>query len=286
MQLLYKAYAKVNLTLEVLKRRPDGFHEVATVLQSIDLADELTFEPASELLVQCDNPAIPEDEDLVLLAACLLRQAINIERGAKITVNKRIPLAAGLGGGSSDAATALQGLNTLWELDLPRPRLASLAAELGSDVPFFLWGGTALAEGRGEVVTPLPDVQQIRLVLAFPPLRTPTKTAMLYGKLRPAMFTDGAATRRLVEAIESGAPLASGRPFMNVFEQVAEDAFPGLEEYKRRFKEAGASTVHLCGSGPTLFTMVRGSEEGLALQERCAALGLEARLVSSVAAPA
>ena len=278
-----KAYAKINLTLEVLVTRDDGYHQVATVLQTIDLADELTFEPAGDLTVHYDDPGISPEEDLVLRAGRRLQEATKTERGAFVTVKKRIPVAAGLGGGSSDAAAALQGLDLLWGLGLPRSTLRSIAAELGSDVPFFLHGGTALAEGRGERITPLPPLPSAWVVLTTPSIRTPAKTATLYGRLTPAMFTDGSRTDSLVRGLGSGDSLSQGHLF-NVFDKVARHAFPGLAGFETRFEEAGAA-VHLCGSGPSLFTLVSGPEEGATLQQRCVALGLDTCLVKTVATP-
>ena len=282
---VWRAYAKINLTLEVLGKRQDGFHEIATVMQCVDLADELVFEPADGVIVDCDDPGIPQGKNLVFTALRMLSISGGANQGAHVTVSKNIPLAAGLGGGSSDAAAALLGLNQLWRLGFPRSRLDPIAAELGSDVPFFLHGGTALAQGRGEVVKPLPDVQPLWLVLTTPPIHTETKTATLYGMVTPSMFTSGEATQRLVLAIEAGEELSSGRLFQNTFEQVAREAFPGMEEYWSRFADAGAPSVHLCGSGPTLFTPVSGPEEGERLQDQCMALGLDACLVRTVAAP-
>ena len=278
-----KAYAKVNLTLEVLAKRQDGFHQIATVLQTIDLADELTFEPAADLTVRCDDPGIAEEEDLVLRAGRRLQEATKTQLGALVTVKKHIPVAAGLGGGSSDAAAALQGLDRLWGLGLSRSTLSSIAVDLGSDVPFFLHGGTALAEGRGEVITLLPRLPSAWVVLTTPPMRIPAKTATLYGRLTPSMFSDGSVTDRLVTALGSGEALSQGHLF-NVFDKVAKDAFPGLADFEARFEEAGAAP-HLCGSGPTLFALVNGPEEGATLQQRCVALGLDTRLVKTVATP-
>lgn len=277
-----RAYAKVNLTLEVLGKRPDGYHEIASVLQTVDLADDLTFEPAAELAVECDAPGLSSDDNLVLQAARLLKREMQVPQGARISLRKRVPIAAGLGGGSSDAAAALLGLSRLWELHLGPRELLPIAAQLGSDVPFFLFGGTALAGGRGEVVTPLPPCRDAWLVLATPPIQVARKTATLYGALRPAAFTGGEATERLVQALRAGAPPSSSHLF-NVFEEVAELVFPGLTRYRATLLDAGAPSVHLTGSGPTLFCLASGPEEGAALQRRWAALGLEAYVVKTVA---
>lgn len=278
-----RAYAKVNLTLEVLARRADGFHEIASVMQTVELADEVTLAPAAELALQCDTD-IPPEENLALRAARLLRGAAGVDRGTRITLRKRIPMAAGLGGGSSDAAAVLLGLDGLWGLGMGKERLAALAAKLGSDVPFFLWGGTALASGRGEAVSPLPPLRPAWLVLATPPVTLPNKTATLYRGLRPEHFTRGEATRRLTEAIRSGKPLADGM-LCNVFQSVAPEAFPELSRWMDRFQRAGAAAVHLSGSGPTLFALVAGQEAGERLRARCAAKGMTAHVVRTVTTP-
>ena len=152
------AFAKLNLTLEVLGRRGDGYHEVRTILQTVDLADQLEIRPYPSLRVECDDPALNGEANLAWRAAKALARSRSIQPRASIFIQKRIPVGMGLGGGSSDAAAALIALNQLWGLSLGAEELAQVAAELGSDVPFFLWGGTALAEGRGERVKPLPPL--------------------------------------------------------------------------------------------------------------------------------
>ena len=184
------APAKVNLTFEALGRRADGYHEVRTVLHAISLADEVAFAPADELRLVVEPPVGAEaadaralspvvsaptgDDNLVLRAARLLRREAGVTAGAAIRLRKRIPVAAGLGGGSSDAAATLRGLRRLWGLDLDADALRELAAQLGSDVPFFVTGGAALGEGRGERLTPLPPAQGRVVVMAPPPDRNAT----------------------------------------------------------------------------------------------------------------
>jgi len=151
-----RASAKVNLALEVLGKRADGYHEIATVLQAVDLFDRIAVETADSLSLHTDDPDLPTDEgNLVMRAARLLQKAAGIETGARIRLQKRIPVAAGLGGGSSDAAATLWGLSRLWKLRWPTARLQELAVELGMDVPFFLGAGRAVARGRGEQLAPL-----------------------------------------------------------------------------------------------------------------------------------
>ena len=278
------APAKINLSLEILRRRDDGFHDVATVLQTIDLADELAFTPASEIVVEGDTEGIPLEENLVYRAARLLQNHLGETPGARIHLNKRIPLAAGLGGGSADAAATLVGLCRLWERDLRRGELATLAAKLGSDVPFFLYGGTALAEGRGERITPLPPLRHADIVLLAPPIDLPAKTATLYRSLDPADFTGGEVTRALVAAMRKRLPPTPDELF-NGFARAALERFEGLEGYWSRFEKAGADNVHLSGAGPSLFSLARSRDEAEALHRRCLHAGLPAFVVSAVPNP-
>ena len=278
------APAKINLSLEILRRRDDGYHDVATVLQTVDLADELEIAPAAEIVVEGDTEGIPLEENLVFRAARLLQDHLGEKRGARIVLHKRIPLAAGLGGGSTDAAATLVGLCRLWEYDLRRGELATLAAELGSDVPFFLYGGTALAEGRGERVTPLPPLRHADLVLLAPPIDLPAKTATLYRSLDPADFTGGEVTRALVAALRKRLPPTPDELF-NGFTRAALERFDGLESYWSRFEEAGADNVHLSGAGPSLFSLARGRDEAESLHRRCLSAGLPAFVVSAAPNP-
>ena len=165
-----EAHAKLNLTFEVLGKRADGYHEVKTVMQTVGLSDRLTFEPWPTLQVDCDSPELSGEVNLVWRAARALAHSKGIQPRARIRIQKRIPVAMGLGGGSSDAAAALRALDRLWETDATDTELAELAAGIGSDVPFFLTGGTALAEGRGEVILPMPSLPRFNLTLVFPDL--------------------------------------------------------------------------------------------------------------------
>ena len=276
--------AKVNWVLEVLQRRPDGYHEVRTVIQAIDLSDTLELRPASELCLEVNGEGLPpEQENLVTKAARLLRERADGLPGARMRLSKAVPVAAGLGGGSSDAAAALRGLNELWGLDLPLEALVDIAAGLGSDVPFFLHGGTALAEGRGERVTPLSDAPRQELVIALPPLILADKTRHMYSLLTSADYTDGSMAGRLAHAIHQGRPVAEEHLF-NVFDGPAFRAFPELERLRRALLAAGARSVHLAGSGPALFALVDNATERERLSRAAAEAGAKAFAVASVPA--
>ncbi|MBI3744550.1 MAG: 4-(cytidine 5'-diphospho)-2-C-methyl-D-erythritol kinase [Chloroflexi bacterium] len=277
-----KAYAKVNLTLEVLGKRDDGYHEIVSVMQTVDLADEISFEANSSLMLAGDTVGVAAEGNLVLVAATALREALKEQRGAKITLRKNIPIAAGLGGASTDAAATLLGLARFWGVNLSIRDARPLAAGLGSDVTFFLYGGTALAEGRGENISPLHPVRETWLVLAKPPIDVPGKTARLYGSLTKDSYSQGQASRELVMALRSGKPLTRERLF-NVFESVAYTVFPGLGGFRDRLLKAGAPAVHLAGSGPTLFAIMDDASSAMNLQQRLAAERIRAFVVKTVA---
>ncbi len=277
-----QAYAKVNLTLEVLSKRPDGYHEIASILQTISLADTLTLEPAETLELQCDVKELQTPDNLVLKAARLLKEESDYRKGARINLTKRIPFAAGLGSGSTDAAATLAGLNKLWGLGLSGEKLMDLAARLGSDVPFFLHGGTVLAQGRGEKLTPLPAVSKTLMVLLKPSIEpVPNKTAQLYSRLGPSHFTSGQHTDRLMAHLKHGGNIEPSFLY-NVFEQVAFDFFPALSDYRTRLLEAGARTVHLAGSGPALFFLVPDKPRGETVLKSLKSNGMQAYLVHTM----
>jgi len=270
------AYAKINLTLEILGKRSDGYHEIATVFQEIDLKDTLSFGEDRELKV--------EGDDLALEAARLLQQEAGLSKGASISIKKNIPRAAGLGGSSSDAAATLQALNELWGLGFPLHRLVEVASRVSADTAFFLCGGTALGQGRGEHITPLPPFPSSWLVLFRPPVNIPpSKTKSLYSFLNQSHFTRGQFTKSLVELLCKGREVPPSSLF-NAFEKVAFTAFPGLEQYWQRFSALGADNIHLAGSGPALFTLVKDKAQGEKLYHALKGEGLEAYLVRTIQA--
>ena len=277
---VWAAPAKINLALEVLGRRADGYHEVRTVLQAIDLADELRVSAHGdggtgvELRVEPPGSA-PVEGNLVLDAARLL--GADALPGASIALTKRIPAAAGLGGGSSDAAAALLALRRFHDLPMSDDDLAALAARLGSDVPFFLSGGTALGTGRGEQLSPLPPPVDRFAVVAWPDAPEPeNKTARMYRLLRPEHYTDGAATEEVARRLREGVSLDGA--LYNVFDTVAGEAHDGYEAMRERFVEAGARQPTLCGSGPAMFALAQDEAEGAAMAGRMESVGYRARL--------
>ncbi len=277
MSLTLPAYAKINLTLQVLRKRADGYHEIASVLQSISLSDTLTVSPASDLSLSAPGLDCPVEDNLALKAARLLQETTGCTLGADIRLQKRIPSAAGLGGGSSDAATTLLALNELWGLGLERASLLILAAGLGSDVPFFLYGGTVLAQGRGERLTPLPSFGGLWVVLASPPLAIPHKTRSLYAALSPNDFADGQATWQMVADLRAGRGLDHSL-LVNAFERAAFALYPSIAHCRQALLVAGAPFVRLSGSGPTVYTLVKEETEGRALCQSLAGRGIACHL--------
>jgi len=276
------APAKINLVLEVLGKRDDGYHEIRSLVQTISLCDVLSFELAEGISLDCTEPSLQSSDNLAIQAAEVLREVSGCGRGVKIELEKRIPWNAGLGGGSSDAAAVLLALNKLWELELATSDLVGMGSRLGSDVPFFIHKGTALVEGRGERVAPLLASVSTWFVLLLPPLpQMPGKTQQLYARLDNRHFTQGQFSGKAVEAW-SGDRQISPSLLFNVFDQVAFDAFPGLEEYWKCFEDAGAADIHLAGSGPALFAPVDGEAEAEELHRRLCQQGLEAYSVSTV----
>lgn len=280
--LKYLAPAKINLVLEVLARRKDGYHEIRSLMQTISLCDVLSFELAEEISLECTEPSLQTSDNLVVKAAELLKEVTDCHKGVKIRLEKRIPTGAGLGGGSSDAATTLLALNQLWELGMATSDLAQLAVRLGSDVPFFTHNkGTALVEGRGEKVTPLPSVTGW-FVLLVPPLpKLPQKTKQLFAQLRKQHFSKGEFVNKALEELSKDRQ-ASFSLLFNVFDKIAFDAFPGLEGWWKRFERAGAGHIHLAGSGPALFAPVASEAEARDLYSRLSQQGLETYAVSAI----
>ncbi len=273
------APAKLNLTLEVMGKRPDGYHEIRSVMQTINLCDSLTFRLSGKVNIKSDSPDWIPEKSLVSKAVSLLKETAGCNKGVAIEVIKRIPLVSGLGGDSSDAAATLRGLNKLWGLGLPREKLVEMAAQLGSDVAFFLCGGTALAKGRGEVVTPLPPLLRMWVVLVVPDVpRLPEKTKQLYASLNASHYTDGRITERVVTDIKEG---KEPSVLFNTFENVAFTRYAGLKVYRDHIIKLGAESVHLAGSGPALFTLFRDKLQAEDLYTRCKSQGMEVYMVGT-----
>jgi 4-diphosphocytidyl-2-C-methyl-D-erythritol kinase len=254
-----KSCAKINWTLDVLFKREDGFHEIRTIYQTVSLYDRLLIsETAGAIEIACDDMRVPVDEtNLVYKAAALLREHAGVTTGARIEIEKRIPVAAGLGGGSSNAAAALFGLARLWCVEVRASELIEIAMELGSDVPFFLTGGTALGVGRGEEVYPIEQVECEHLLLVNPGFAV--STAAAYEKLSRLTMKDSARiipfTLFAAKAIHD-VPLAAS----NDLERVVSAAHPEIAEVKQRLLGLGAQHALMSGSGATVFGVFDNSD--------------------------
>jgi 4-diphosphocytidyl-2-C-methyl-D-erythritol kinase len=264
--LVLNAAAKVNLVLEVLGKREDGYHELVTVMQAVDLSDRLVLEEADALELRTTGPGVPDDgRNLAIRAAAALAEAAGVTRGARITLDKRIPVAAGLGGGSTDAAAALLGLNRLWRLNWPLARLGEVAMGLGMDVPFFLRGGTALATGRGERVEPLRG-RSLGLVLVNP--RFAVSTAETYARVTPAMYTDGRHAKALAGGLGGRSAARVAASLYNGLEAAVEAVHPAIGRMRAALLAAGALGALMSGSGPTVFGVARSYEHARQIRRR------------------
>jgi 4-diphosphocytidyl-2-C-methyl-D-erythritol kinase len=270
---LYRCYAKINLTLEVLSRRQDGFHDLASLVHTIDLADDLRIDSADTLLMRVEGLDIEPETNLVARAARLLATATGVTAGAQLTLLKRIPAAAGLGGGSSDAATTLVGLNRLWATRLGIARLGELAARLGSDIPFFVRGGAALMQGRGDELQALPPIRGQWLILVVPAHDVGDKTRRLYTELNIADFSSGDATARAAERLARQLALRD-EDLINAFERAARSVFPELSQTWAEVERVAGRRFFLSGAGPALFGFAQGRDDALRLVPKLKQLGL------------
>ncbi|MCY3802285.1 MAG: 4-(cytidine 5'-diphospho)-2-C-methyl-D-erythritol kinase [Chloroflexi bacterium] len=278
--LTLKSFAKINLGLEVLGKRPDGYHELISVMQSISLHDVLTISKSTDITVDGDVPRDLPEGDLVRQAADLLGETIGIAQGAHLNLRKAIPIGAGLGGGSSNAACALLGLNLLWGAALTLDELTALAAELGSDVAFFLRGGTALARGRGHEMSALPESPRHEVVIAMPDQSL--STARVYDSVRPHHFSDGTATLALAEGIRDG-PLLYSR-IRNSLQAPAVRLLGGINGLIAELRRLGAKASIVSGSGSACFGLFAEHEPARRAAAVLAAAGYWSRTCTFVRA--
>lgn len=276
------AWAKINLTLSVLGRRDDGYHALASVMQTISLSDTLRIQVTDDARITCavDVPGLRGDDNLAIRAARLLRSEGYLTYGATLELRKEIPAQGGLGGGSSDAAAVLLALNGLCALGLSQTRLEELAARLGSDVPFFIHSGTACIEGRGELVTPLPDCEPLWLLIAHPLVSI--STAAVFQSVTPADYGDSHDTDIVVEAIRGGSRLPLER-LSNTLEPLVMRNWPEVAATRDGLLRAGAPIVRMSGSGPTLFAPFRTLDEATYVYEAARGQNIAVRLCHTVA---
>ena len=246
-----KAPAKVNLFLEVKGKRPDGYWEIETVMQTVTLCDTLVLDEARDLELVVKGAGIPKKENLIFRAAEILRERSGFRGGARIELEKNIPIGRGLGGGSSDAAAALQGLNRLWRLGLSRKELMSVARDLGADVPFFLYGGTCLCRGRGDEIKPVATKGLLHFVLISPGFGIPTKK--IYKNLRIVLTEGKRESKILLLGLRLGEPAGVARLCYNRLERTALDLYAELVQLKKELKEVPFLYLGMTGSGSCFF---------------------------------
>ncbi|MBN3524332.1 4-(cytidine 5'-diphospho)-2-C-methyl-D-erythritol kinase [Paenibacillus apiarius] len=257
MKVYEKAPAKINLLLDVLRKREDGYHDVEMVMTMVDLADRLEMDelPRDTIIISSQAGYIPLDEkNLAFQAAKLIKERYEVKQGVYIHLDKKIPVAAGLAGGSSDAAATLRGLNRLWRLGISDEELQRLGAELGSDVPFCVTGGTAIARGRGEKLEMIENPPQCWVVLAKPPINV--STADVYGRLRVQHIQEHPSLAGMLQAIQGQDFHALCESLGNVLEDVTLPMHPQVQQLKEAMEKLGAEGVLMSGSGPTVFGLV------------------------------
>ena len=269
-----KSFGKINITLEVIGRFPDGYHQIVSVMQAIELCDTLSFKLSFNQHINfiCDMPVIQNDDNLVLKAARLLKEYSEHPYGVDIHLEKIIPVSSGLGGGSSNAAVTLLSLNQLWDLNLNQDTLTMLAKKIGSDVAFFLNGPSCIAEQKGDTITQIKSVQPTNMVLVVPKIDLQEKTKNMYNLISMKDYTDGKLSFKTAKLIESG-QLPTHYPMYNIFKKVAMESFPEISLAEKAMIESGASQVQLSGSGPSLFTFTKSTNESKRISEKLAALG-------------
>ena len=256
-----RAYAKINIGLDVLRRRADGYHEVKMIMQTVDIYDELVLErrkqPGIEL--RMDNSDLPSGGDnLICRAADLLFREKEITGGVNISLTKRIPIAAGMAGGSADAAAALRGLNELFDMGYSLKELQALGVGLGADIPYCLAGGTMLSEGIGEILTPLPAPPAAHLVIAKPDINV--STAFVYGNLHADRLAWHPDIDGMIAALQKGDLDGITGRLGNVLETVTVKAHPVIEQIRELLRKQGAENALMSGSGPTVFGIFKEKE--------------------------
>lgn len=251
-------YGKINLTLDVLGKRLDGYHDVEMIMQTIDLHDQviLTEEAKPGIRIRCNHPYVPEDEsNLAYRAADLLMQKLDLkDRGIQIEIRKNIPVAAGLAGGSTNAAGVLVGLNELWRLKQSDEELMDLGSQLGADVPFCILGGTALAQGTGIDLTPVEPVPEMELILVKPDISVSTKE--IYTNYKAEMVKRRPDTEKMLDAIRRQDRKIIKENLANVLEDITLHYYPLVAKTKEVMQSVGINPVLMSGSGPTLFAIV------------------------------
>lgn len=258
-----QAFAKINIGLRICNKRDDGYHNLETIFHRINIYDILKFEITPDISLSSSDPGLPLDEsNLCVKAACILKDLYNVHQGIKITLEKKIPIGAGLGGGSSDAATTLSTLNTLWKLSLPDNEIHSLALSLGSDVPYFLRSGSAYAKGRGEILKYFDMGVPYWIVLVYPNVHVSTAWAYHQFQFKQSnrIITYDSRENEWTQAVDTNGNLwlrsnqqGSGNTFVNDFEEIVFTGYPIIAQIKQRLKELGSIFAQMSGSGSSVY---------------------------------
>lgn len=254
MEISLKAYGKINLGLDVVRRREDGYHEVKMIMQTVDLWDELTFcdVTTDEIVITSDSSELPDVKDNIIYKACrMMKDIYGIDKGVHVTVDKHIPVAAGMAGGSADAAAALKAMNMLFGLNLSDEQLMEHGVKLGADVPYCIMQGTALSEGIGEILTPLPPMPDCLIVIAKPAIGVSTK--WVYQNLKVDLLEEHPDIDGMADALKTGDLKGITDRMANVLETVTIPANPVIDSVKKLIAENDSMGVLMSGSGPTVF---------------------------------
>lgn len=261
-KIVINAMAKINLGLDVLRRRENGYHDVKMIMQTVNIYDTLEFEKRedSQIIIKVDAMELPTDENnLIYKATKLLFEKRDVKEGVEITLTKRIPIAAGMAGGSTDAAAALVGINRLFDLGFSMEELKEVGVKIGADVPYCIEGGTALSEGIGEILTKLPDAPDCYVVVAKPEISVSTK--YVYENLHANELKYHPDIDGMVEAIHNRDLDGVCKRMENVLETVTETKYPVISQLKQMLLEAGAENSLMSGSGPTVFAIFKEEEK-------------------------
>lgn len=258
-----KAYGKINLTLDVLRKRPDGYHDLDMIMQMVSVYDDVIItktDNKSEIKVETDSMILENEKgNLAYMAAKMLFDEFGIEQGICIHLNKRIPIAGGMAGGSSDCATTLKGINEMFDLGLSTKELMDRGVKLGADVPYCILGKTARAQGIGDILTPIDSPPFMHVLIAKPPVSV--STAFVYGNIRPDKITDRPDTEQMIKAITSCDVHSIAENLKNVMEDVTIPEYPIIRQVKDVILSNGALGAMMSGSGPTVFGLFDNKEK-------------------------
>lgn len=249
-----KAYGKINLGLDVIRKRSDGYHDLDMVMQMVDVYDDviLTRIEGAEIVVRTDTAVLSNGKDnLAYMAAKMLMDEFGIDQGLEITIRKRIPIAGGMAGGSSDCAATLTGVNQMFDLGLSTEELMERGVRLGADVPYCILGGTAIARGIGDILTPLPTPPKCHVIIAKPPVSV--STAFVYGNIKPDKIKKRPDIDGMVSAIRTQDLYKLAKSLYNVMEDITVPQYPIIQEIKMVMLNNGALNSIMSGSGPTVF---------------------------------